>query len=105
MSGVTLYHYMVVSALLFSLGIYGVVSRRNAIMVLLAIELMLNATGLNFVAFWRYLGAGESLTGPVFALMIIAVAAAEAAVGLAIILSVYRRFHTVEVDEVNLMDG
>jgi NADH-quinone oxidoreductase subunit K len=102
---ISLYHYLVVSAILFGLGIFGVVSRRNAITVLMAIELMLNAAGLNFIAFWRYAGENPGMTGPVFALIIITVAAAEAAVGLAIILSVYRRFDTVEVDEIDLMDG
>lgn len=103
--GVGLYHYLVVSAILFGLGIFGVISRRNAITVLMAIELLLNAAALNFVAFWRFGGGGAAQTGPVFALVIITVAAAEAAVGLAIILSVYRRFGTIEVDEVDLMDG
>ncbi len=108
-----LYHYLLVSALLFGLGAFGVLCRRNAIAVLMAVELMLNAAGLNFVAFWRY-GFGKltmngpgtpGFTGPVFALIIITVAAAEAAVGLAIVLNVYRRFRTVDVDEVNLMEG
>ena len=112
-SGIGLYPYLYVSAILFGLGIFGVISRRNAIAVLLGIELMLNAASLNFVAFWRYgfdkltiNGVGQpNMAGPVFALIIITVAAAEAAVGLAIILSVYRRFNTINVDDVNLMDG
>jgi len=102
---VSLYHYLVVSALLFGLGVFGVLARRNAIALILGIELMLNAAALNFVAFWRFLGdAGESV-GPIFALIIITVAAAEAAVGLAIVLAIYRKFHTVNVDEVDLMEG
>ncbi len=102
---VGLYHYLTVSGVLFALGVFGVLSRRNAITVLLAVELMLNAAGLNFVAFWRFMGGESHITGPIFTLIIITVAAAEAAVGLAIILSVYRRFYTVDVDEINLMDG
>ena len=104
-TGVGLYHYLAVSAILFGLGIYGVISRRNAITVLMAIELMLNAAALNFIAFWRFRGAEAGMTGPVFALIIITVAAAEAAVGLAIILSVYRRYRTVDAEDINLMDG
>jgi len=104
-SSVGLYHYLLVSGLLFGLGVFGVLSRRNAIAVLMGVELMLNAAGLNFVAFWRFKGDALDFAGPVFALMIITVAAAEAAVGLAIILSVYRRFDTVDVDDINLMDG
>jgi NADH:ubiquinone oxidoreductase subunit K len=102
---VSLYHYLVVSGLLFSLGVFGVLARRNAIAVLLGIELMLNAGALNFIAFWRFLGDGGESVGPVFALLIITVAAAEAAVGLAIVLTVYRKFHSVNVDEVDLMEG
>jgi NADH-quinone oxidoreductase subunit K len=102
---VSLYHYLVVSALLFGLGIFGVLARRNAIAVILGIELMLNAAALNFIAFWRFLGDAGENTGPVFALIIITVAAAEAAVGLAIVLAIYRKFHTVNVDEVDLMEG
>jgi len=105
LTGVGLHHYLVVSSLLFGLGAFGVLCRRNAIAVLMAVELMLNAAGLNFVAFWRYSAPGNDLAGPVFTLMIITVAAAEAAVGLAIVLNVYRRFQTVDVDEINLMDG
>jgi NADH-quinone oxidoreductase subunit K len=102
---VGLHYYIIVSALLFGLGAFGVISRRNAIAVLMSIELMLNAAALNFVAFWRYSERASEATGPVFALIIITVAAAEAAVGLAIILSVYRKFNTINVDDIDLMDG
>jgi NADH:ubiquinone oxidoreductase subunit K len=102
---VSLYHYLVVSGLLFGLGVFGVLARRNAIAVILGIELMLNAAALNFIAFWRFLGDGGEAAGPVFTLLIITVAAAEAAVGLAIVLTVYRKFHSVNVDEVDLMEG
>lgn len=104
MSGIGLNHYLIISAILFALGLLAVLSRRNAIAVLLGIELMLNAASLNFVAFWRFSG-GREMAGPIFALIIITVAAAEAAIGLAIILSVYRQFQTVNVDDINLMDG
>jgi NADH-quinone oxidoreductase subunit K len=96
--------YVIVSALLFVIGLFGVFVRRNAIAVLLGVELMLNAANLNFVAFWRY-GGGAHMEGLVFALIVITVAAAEAAIALAIILNVYRRFKTVNVDQINLMKG
>ncbi|MGD0111732.1 MAG: NADH-quinone oxidoreductase subunit NuoK [Armatimonadota bacterium] len=96
--------YLVVSVLLFAIGLVGVFTRRNAIAVLLGIELMLNAANINFVAFWRYSG-GAQMEGQVFTVVIITVAAAEAAIALAIILNVYRRFRTVNVDQINLMKG
>jgi NADH-quinone oxidoreductase subunit K len=96
--------YLVVSVLLFAIGLVGVFTRRNAIAVLLGIELMLNAANINFVAFWRYSG-GAQMEGQVFTIVIITVAAAEAAIALAIILNVYRRFKTVNVDQINLMKG
>ena len=96
--------YLVVSMLLFAIGLAAVLVRRNAIAVLMGIELMLNAANLNFVAFWRYHG-GQPMEGQVFAIVVITLAAAEAAVALAIILSVYRRFRTVNVDQINLMKG
>jgi NADH-quinone oxidoreductase subunit K len=92
--------YLLVSALLFALGLFGVVTRRNAIGILMGIELMLNAANINFVAFSRSVG---SLDGQVFALIVITLAAAEAAVGLAIILRLYRNLHTVNADEVAAM--
>jgi len=96
--------YLIISVLLFAIGLTAVLVRRNAIAVLMGIELMLNAANLNFVAFWRYHG-GEQMEGQVFAVMVMTLAVAEAAVALAIILSVYRRFRTVNVDQINLMKG
>ena len=96
--------YLIVSALLFAVGAYGVLARRNAIAVLMGVELMLNAANLNFLAFWRYL-APSNMEAQVFVLIGITVAAAEAAVGLAIILNVYRDFNTVDVDQVSQLRG
>ena len=97
--------YLLVSALLFSVGLAGALTRRNAIIVLLGIELMLNAANLNFIAFWRYGPNLQAITGILFVLFSIAVAAAEAAVGLALIISVYRRFKTTSVDELHSLKG
>jgi len=91
-----------VSAGLFCIGLFGVLSRCNAVGVLMSIELMLNAVNINLVAFWRYL-APNALNGQAFAVFVFAVAAAEAAVGLALILSIYRNRQTVIVEEVDLM--
>ncbi|HXF36851.1 MAG TPA: NADH-quinone oxidoreductase subunit NuoK [Actinomycetota bacterium] len=88
------------SAALFSVGVYGVLARRNAVMVLMAIELMLNAVNVNLVAFSQQLG---QLVGQVFALFVIAVAAAEVGIGLAIVILLYRNRETINVDEVNLL--
>ena len=96
--------YVVVSAALFAIGLLGVLTRRNAIAVLLGVELMLNAANINFVAFWRYSGGGQ-MEGQVFAVIVMTIAAAEAAIALAIILNVYRRFRTMNVDQINLMKG
>jgi len=101
---VPLQAYVTLSALLFAIGLTGVLIRRNAIAVLLGIELMLNAANINFVAFWRY-RATSSMEGQVFVVIVMTLAAAEAAVALAIILNVYRRFKTVNVDQINLMKG
>src|SRR5512133_1409905 len=91
--------YLLISALLFAIGLAGAVTRRNAIIVLIGIELMLNAANLNFIAFWRFGPHPEELTGVVFVLFSIAVAAAEAAVGLALIISIYRHYKTSNVDQ------
>lgn len=96
---VQLAHFLMVSAILFSLGIYGIVTRRNAILVLMGVELVLNAANINFIAFSRY--GGINLDGQVAAIFVIILAAAEAAIALAIILNVYHRFQTVNVDEVS----
>jgi len=100
--------FLVVSALLFCLGMYTVLIRRNAIGILMGVELVLNAAGLNFVAFSRFLRAPDTagpLSGQVFALFIIAVAAAEVAVALAIILSLYSRMKTIDVEQFKRLQG
>jgi NADH:ubiquinone oxidoreductase subunit K len=90
------------SAVLFSAGVYGVLARRNAVLVLMSIELMLNAVNVNLVAFNAYL-RDAALTGQVFALFVITVAAAEVGIGLAIVILIYRNRETINVDEVNLL--
>jgi len=99
---VGLNHYLVVSTLLFGLGLYGVLTRRNAVAILMGIELMLNATNINLVAFNRYVAPG-AVGGQVFALVIITLAACEAAVGLALVMAAYRNLETIHVDEINVM--
>jgi NADH:ubiquinone oxidoreductase subunit K len=100
-------YWLVLSALLFSVGAYGVLTRKNAIVVLMSIELMLNAANINFVAFSSYSnvlhGGSFDPSGQAVALISIAIAAAEVAVGLAIILSVYRRYQTIDVDKINIL--
>jgi NADH-quinone oxidoreductase subunit K len=97
---VPLSHYLVLSAILFTLGVIGVVVRRNAIVVFMCIELMLNAVNLSFIAMARSLA---SLDGQIIVLFVMTVAAAEAAVGLAIIINIYRGRETINVDEINLL--
>jgi NADH-quinone oxidoreductase subunit K len=94
--------YLVLSASLFSIGLFGVMVRRNAVAILLSVELMLNAVNINLVAFWRY-GDTASMAGQVFAIIVFAVAAAEVAVGLSLIYSIYRRRSTVIADDLDLM--
>ncbi len=104
-------HFLVLSAIVFAIGLFGALAKRNTIAILMGIELMFNAVNITLVAFSRYLAVPVSatgdltgqLTGQVFALFIIAVAAAEAAVALALVLAVYRTRKTVNVDEVNLL--
>jgi NADH-quinone oxidoreductase subunit K len=96
---------LLLSALLFAIGLAGALMRRNAILVLIGIELMLNSANLNFIAFWRYGPHPEALTGMMFVIFSIGVAAAEAAVGLALIISLYRHTKTTNIDEVNSMRG
>ncbi|GBD07927.1 NADH-quinone oxidoreductase subunit 11 [Candidatus Thermoflexus japonica] len=96
--------YLLVAAALFCIGVYGVLARRNAIAILMAIELMLNAVNLSLVAFWRYLHPTMT-TGQVFALFVLVVAAAEAAAGLALIISIYRNRETVDVENIDLLKG
>ena len=97
--------YLLVSALIFSIGLAGALTRRSAILVLIGIELMLNAANLNFIAFWRYGPNPQALTGVMFAIFSIGIAAAEAAVGLGIVLAVYRHSKTTELDRMNSMKG
>ena len=99
---VGLEHYLVLSAVLFAIGLYGALSKRNTIAILLCIEIMLNAVNIALVAFSRYV-APQMLTGHVFVIFIMAVAAAEAAVGLAIIMAIYRRKGTVDPTDIDSM--
>ncbi|MCJ7432114.1 MAG: NADH-quinone oxidoreductase subunit NuoK [Anaerolineales bacterium] len=94
--------FLTLSAGLFSIGLFGVLSRRNAVAILLGVELMLNAVNVNLVAFWRY-GDFTQMAGQVFAIIVFAVAAAEVAVGLALIISVYRRRNTIVANDIDLM--
>ncbi len=97
-------HYLILSAILFSIGLYGSLAKRNAVVILMCIEIMLNAVNIAMVAFSRYLVPDVVvLTGHVFAIFIMTVAAAEAAVGLAIIISIYRSHGSVDVEQVDLM--
>lgn len=96
---VGLTHFLVVSAILFSFGIYGIITRKNAVMVLMGVELILNAANINFVAFARYGNFG--LGGQLTALFVIVLAAAEAAIALAIVLNIYKTFTNVNVDEIS----
>lgn len=100
--GVELYEILTVSTIMFFIGVYGFVTRRNLITMLMATELFLNAVNINFVAINKYLFP-ENLTGHFFTLFIIAVAAAEAAVAIAIIINLYRNYQTIAVDEINSM--
>ncbi len=93
---------LALSAALFCIGLFGVLSRKNAIAILLGVELMLNAVNINLVSFWRY-GDVNQLAGQVFAIIVFAVAAAEVAVGLALVISVYRQRNTVIADDVDMM--
>jgi len=97
--------YLILSAFLFAIGLAGALTRRNAIIVLIGIELMLNAANLNFIAFWRFSEHPEALTGIMFVIFSIGIAAAEAAVGLALIISIYRHYKTTSLDKIDLMKG
>tara|TARA_Y100001934_G_C11568565_1_gene413367 strand:- start:91 stop:399 length:309 start_codon:yes stop_codon:yes gene_type:complete len=96
--------YLIISAILFTLGIYGVMTRRNAVAILMGIELILNSANLNFVAFNRFSGM-ERLEGQVFSIFVIVLAAAEAAIALAIIINLYKNLNTVDVDEADALKG
>jgi NADH:ubiquinone oxidoreductase subunit K len=102
MSGLTLQHFLVFAALLFCVGLYGLLTRRNLIGMLMAVELILNAAALNFVAFHHYLHAGE-VAGVIFPLFIIAVAAAEVAIALAVVIVIFRHQGRLNVEEVGHM--
>jgi len=94
--------YLLLSAALFSVGLFGVLARKNAIAILMGIELMLNAVNLNLVAFWRY-RAPEFIAGQAFAVIVFAVAAAEVAVGLALVISIYRQRNTIVASEIDML--
>ncbi len=102
MSGIGLHHFLGLAALLFCIGLYAVLSRRNAIGILMGIELMLNASNINLVAFARFVRPEEP-QGQIFALFVMGLAAAEAAVGLAIVLAVYRTVKSINVDEISVL--
>ena len=99
----TLQYFLTIAAVLFTLGVYTVLTRRNAVAVLMGIELILNSANLNFVAFSRYAGGG--LDGHVFAAFVIILAAAEAAIALAIVLNLYKLRNSIDVDEVDTLQG
>jgi NADH-quinone oxidoreductase subunit K len=94
--------YLILAAAMFCIGLFGVLGRRNAVAILMGIELMLNAVNINLVAFWRYV-TPLVIAGQVFTLIVFTVAAAEASVGLALIISIYRRRSTVTAEDINLM--
>lgn len=98
---VGLNHFLVLSAILFSLGVYVVVSRRNAVAILMGVELILNSASINFVAFTHY--TTSSMGGQMFAIFVIVLAAAESVVALAIVLSIYQQFRTIDADEASTL--
>lgn len=99
---IPLSYYLLLAGALFCIGLYGALARRHAVAILMGIELMLNAANINLIAFWRYV-TPAALSGQVFAIFVITVAAAEAAVGLAIIISIFRTRETINVDDIDLM--
>ena len=102
--GIPLSWYLVFAALLFAVGLYGVLARKNTVAILMGIEIMLNAVNVNLLAFWRYFYSNR-LDGQVFVAIVLAAAAAEAVIGLALIISAYRRRKTVVADEMDLLKG
>lgn len=100
-----LHQYLLLSGLLFAIGLAGALTRRNAIMVLIGIELMLNAANLNFIAFWRYGPSSEAMSGLIVVIFSIGIAAAEAAVGLALIIAIYRHYKTTNLDQIDSLKG
>jgi NADH:ubiquinone oxidoreductase subunit K len=101
---VQLPYFLVLGAALFCIGVFGALARRNAVAVLMGVELMLNAVNINLIAFWRFTNVAQ-LTGQLFAVFVITVAAAEAAVGLALIIAIYRQRNTVNVEDFDTMKG
>jgi len=101
---IPLWMYLIVAAGMFSIGVYGVLARRNAVAILMSIELMLNAIIINLVAFWRYV-TPTNMSGQAFAAFVFVVAAAEAAIGLAIVIAIYRNRRSTVVEDVNLLRG
>lgn len=99
---ITLNHYLALASILFCIGIYGVLTRRNAISVLMSIELMFNAANINFIAFSKFI-TPVILTGQVFAIFVITIAAAEATVALAIVILIYRHHKEINVDKINFL--
>jgi NADH-quinone oxidoreductase subunit K len=97
---ITVYHYLTVAAILFAMGTYGVLTRRNAIVIFMCIELMLNSVNLTFIALSRHL---NNLDGQIFVFFVMAVAAAEAAVGLALMITFFRNRETIDVDQINML--
>jgi len=97
-------HYLVLSAILFAIGLCGALTRKNAIIILMGIEIMFNAGILNLIAFWHYKQFGE-LTGQMFAIFAISIAAAESAIGLALVIAVYRHYKSVDMDEMRSLKG
>ncbi|NIT56417.1 MAG: NADH-quinone oxidoreductase subunit NuoK [Aliifodinibius sp.] len=100
MSGVPIHYFLILAAILFGLGVVGVITRRNAIVIFMSIELMLNAVNLTFIAFANHL---NNVEGQIFVFMVMVVAAAEVAVGLAIIVAIFRLRETVHVDDIKLL--
>lgn len=94
--------YLALAGILFAIGIFGVLTRRNAIGILMSLELMFNAVNINLVAFNKFIGP-DGLTGQIFAIFVIVIAAAEAVVGLAIVLLLYRNWQGIDVDRINIM--
>jgi NADH-quinone oxidoreductase subunit K len=101
----TLQHLLIISAALFSIGLLAALSRRHAIFILIGIEMMLAAAGLNFIAFWRFRPPPAPATGVLLKIFAIEIAAAEAAVGLALVIAVYRHYQTTDVDQMNQLKG
>jgi NADH-quinone oxidoreductase subunit K len=97
-----LMHFLTLAAILFGIGFYGILTRRNAIAILMSLELMFNAVNINLIAFNRFVSPGE-FVGQIFAIFVIVVAAAEATVGLAIVILIYRNWRSIDADRVNLL--